>query len=998
MSQSTGSVPPDTDLIAMTDPASNVGVFYTVAELRAAMSPVGYSTPADEVLTAAVQAAQATANAAIPSATLGQPLGPVQADANNKVPLANLPASVLGSSHFLGTWNALLNVPLIQSGVAPAVSAPVGGYYIVSVAGSPLIDGNSVWNAGDWIIWNGSIWSDIAGQSNPVSSVAGLQGMVTTAQLASALAGSTALNAAGGQLNVVLGTAANTAAAGNDSRIANAAQTSNVNTFLTNVAAIAAYTGNAPCIRTAGYYTAGDGGGAFYTQTDTGAPAIADGAGRHWYLQDAAAAEVNILQFGAKPDGVSDMQPGWAAADAYAAANGKTVFVPSAPPGGSWRLITPMVTTARHLRFEAPYSPGLGTGTLVHFAPAIANDLVAAITLTGNGVLAENVSVSGPSVMPSLANLMSSGWVIAAASFQGTISGAGTTMTIGSGLTGTPAVGQQVSGAGMTSVATITAISGSTLTISPVQPDISVSQTFTACALPNYSAFKAGPVGIAVAAQAVLRSCTTANLKVGILLNNTGGHCAFYDCNAGGFFGYYILDNSYDFVWIAGGASGVWAGFAFGTTNFIGSTGGLQGTFFRVQMPLQAAYHIYQFQDAAFSGGSNGLQGSFYGCSFESCNEAAIQTLATSSSGINLVSCTQQWGGTPLPNTITPAPQQNLFSLGSLSQFTATPNLANTATGTWPASGLGAGAYPQYALTAVLTPHANTDIDLRSLDNNLNIAQGSGFNRWFRNYRSIEDAQKGDFGVRRDLAVSANLIVNPEQNTGGNGLSTAGGNWAVSGSTVTIGAFSTFSELAAIALPQAVQEVLGTNPVVIKIVQSGSNNTAVLSAAANTPAVGVSVPLWLRFWQLQLTSPQQIGYRLVAHSGDFIYNGTMTPAAGVITEILGVNQNLGSAGDTSGIFANLSIFLNSVTTVYFLGVMVGLGEIGPYNPLSTAYAANGLALGDGSATDAQTAVHIITGNGAPTSTAQPAGTLYLRKDGTSTGLYQYLNGAWVAYS
>jgi hypothetical protein len=211
MSQSTGSVPPDTDLIAMTDPASNVGVFYTVAELRAAMSPVGYSTPADEVLTAAVQAAQATANAAIPSATLGQPLGPVQADANNKVPLANLPASVLGSSHFLGTWNALLNVPLIQSGVAPAVSAPVGGYYIVSVAGSPLIDGNSVWNAGDWIIWNGSIWSDIAGQSNPVSSVAGLQGMVTTAQLASALAGSTALNAAGGQLNVVLGTAANTA-------------------------------------------------------------------------------------------------------------------------------------------------------------------------------------------------------------------------------------------------------------------------------------------------------------------------------------------------------------------------------------------------------------------------------------------------------------------------------------------------------------------------------------------------------------------------------------------------------------------------------------------------------------------------------------------------------------------------------------------------------------------------------------------------------------------
>jgi hypothetical protein len=998
MSQSTGSIPADTDLIAATDPASNVGLFFTVAELRTAMSPVGYLTPADAVLTTAVQAAQTTANAAIPASSLGQPLGPVQADATNKVPLANLPASVLGSSHFIGTWNALLNVPLIQSGVAPAVSAPVGGYYIVSVSGTPLIDGHSVWNAGDWIIWNGSAWSDITGQANPVSSVAGLQGAVSTAQLASALAGSSALNAAGGQLNVVLGTAANTAAAGNESRIVNAAQTTNVFAFLTNVAAIGAYGGSAPGLRTAGYYTAGDGGAAFYTQTNTGAPAIADGLGRNWYLLDVGSAEVNILQFGAKPDGVTDMQPAWAAADAFAAANGKTVFVPSAPPGGSWKLITPMVTTARHLRFEAPYSPGLGTGTLVHFAPAITTDLVTAITLTGNGVLAENVSVSGPSAMPSLATLMTSGWVIAAASFQGTISGSGTTMNIVSGLTGTPAVGQQVSGAGMSSVATITAVSGSTLTISPAQPLIPVSQTFTTCALPNYSAFKAGPVGISVAGQAVLRSCTTANLKVGILLNNTGGHCSFHDCNAAGFFGYYILDNSYDFAWYGGGAGGIWAGFVFGTTNIVGSNGGLQGSFFRVQMPLQAAYHIYQFQDAVFSGGSNGVQGSFYGCSFESCNEAAIQTLATSANGINLVSCTQQWGTTPLPNTITPTPQQNLFSMGSLSQFTTTANLSNLAVGSWAASALGAGAYPQYALTAALVPHANNNIDLRYLDNNLNINQGSQTGRWFRNYRSIEDAQKADFGVRRDLLCSANLIANPEQNTGGNGLSGAGGNWAVSGSTVTIGAFSTFSELAAIALPQSVQEVLGINPMVIKIVQSGSGNSAVLSAAANTQAVGVSVPLWLRFWQLQLTSPQQIGYRLVAHSGAFIYNGTATPSAGVITEVLGVNQNLASAGDTSGIFANLSIFLNSATTIYFLGVMVGAGEIGPYNPLSTAYATNGIALGDGSVTDAQTAVHIITGNGAPTSTTQPAGTLYLRKDGTSTGLYQYLNGAWVAYT
>ena len=183
-----GSVPPDTALIAVTNPSADVGLFFTVAELREAMSPIGYFTPADQVLTAAVEAAQATANAAIPTSTLGQALGPVQSDVNNLVPLANLPASVLGSSHYLGTWNALLNVPLIQSSVAPDVASPVGGYYIVSVAGTPTINGVSDWTAGSWIIWNGSVWSQISGQVNPVSSVAGLQGAITTAQLASALA------------------------------------------------------------------------------------------------------------------------------------------------------------------------------------------------------------------------------------------------------------------------------------------------------------------------------------------------------------------------------------------------------------------------------------------------------------------------------------------------------------------------------------------------------------------------------------------------------------------------------------------------------------------------------------------------------------------------------------------------------------------------------------------------------------------------------------------
>jgi hypothetical protein len=993
-----GSIPADTDLIAATNPSSDVGLYFTVAELRQAMSPVGYMTPADEALTSDVQAAQATAAAAIPASTLGQPLGPVQSDANNKVPLANLPTSILGSSHYIGTWNALLNVPLIQSGTAPAVSAPVGGYYIVNVSGTPLIDGVSVWNAGDWIIWNGTAWSDISGQVNPVSSVAGLQGAVTTSQLASALAGSTALIASGGHLNVNLGTAANTAAAGNDSRIVGAAPTANVYTFLTNVTAIASYIGNSPAVRTAGYYAAGDGGGTFYTQANTGTPAIVDGLGRDWYLQDVSGAEVNILHFGARPDGATDMQPAWAAADAFAAANNKTVFVPSPPPGGSWKLITPMVTTARHLRFETPYSPGTGGGTVVRFAPTITADLVAAITLTGDGVVAENVSVTGPSVMPTLANVMTSGWVIAASSFQGTISGTGTTMNVASGLNGTPVVGQQVSGAGMSSVATITAVSGSTLTITPAQPLISAAQTFTSCALPSYSAFKAGPVGITVAAKAVLRSCYTGGLKVGVLLNNVGGHCSFYDCSVGGFFGYYVLDNSYDYAWFGGGAGGVWAGFACGNTNFVGSYGGIAGNWFRVQMPLQAAYHIYQFEDSSYTGSAFGISGGFYGCSFESCNEAAIQTLSGGVNTIRLEGCVQQWGSIPLPNTVTPVPQQNLFSLGTIQSFEATSNNSDES-GAWAASGLGAGAYPQYSLSASLAPGPKSALDLRFLDSKLNVNTHGVQSRWINNYRSLENAQKGDFGVKRDILCCANLLKNPEQNSGGNGLSTAGGNWTTANATVTIGQFSSFSELSTIAIPQYIREILGINPMVTKIVQTGTGGAATIAPAINPCAVGDNVSLWMRFFQLQLSAPQQIGYRLLGQtSGSYLFYESATPSAGVISEILGVNATLGSAGDTSGNFTGLQILLESVATVYFLGVMVGTGEIGPYNPLAVPYAGNGVAIGDNSVTDAQNAVQIISGTGAPASTAYPAGTLYLRKDGTRTGLYQYVNGAWVGYS
>jgi hypothetical protein len=90
MSQSTYLTPADVLLIPATDPVATVGVFFTVAELRDAMSPIGFMTPGDQIIAAAAEAAQATASAAIPAATLNQPNGPAQLDSNGTANAVNI--------------------------------------------------------------------------------------------------------------------------------------------------------------------------------------------------------------------------------------------------------------------------------------------------------------------------------------------------------------------------------------------------------------------------------------------------------------------------------------------------------------------------------------------------------------------------------------------------------------------------------------------------------------------------------------------------------------------------------------------------------------------------------------------------------------------------------------------------------------------------------------------------------------------------------------------
>jgi hypothetical protein len=95
-------------------------------------------------------------------------------DATGKLTAAQIPASLIGAVVYQGTWNASTNIPTLTSGVGTK-----GYYYKVATAGSTTIDGNSQWIIGDTIIFDGSAWDKIDGNSVEVISVAGRSGVVT---------------------------------------------------------------------------------------------------------------------------------------------------------------------------------------------------------------------------------------------------------------------------------------------------------------------------------------------------------------------------------------------------------------------------------------------------------------------------------------------------------------------------------------------------------------------------------------------------------------------------------------------------------------------------------------------------------------------------------------------------------------------------------------------------------------------------------------------------
>jgi hypothetical protein len=87
---------------------------------------------------------------------------------------------VSGALVYQGTWDALTNDPTLTSSVGTK-----GYYYVVSVAGTTNLNGITDWQAGDWAVFNGTVWqkvdnSEITYVSNVATGTGLTGGPITT--------------------------------------------------------------------------------------------------------------------------------------------------------------------------------------------------------------------------------------------------------------------------------------------------------------------------------------------------------------------------------------------------------------------------------------------------------------------------------------------------------------------------------------------------------------------------------------------------------------------------------------------------------------------------------------------------------------------------------------------------------------------------------------------------------------------------------------------------
>jgi hypothetical protein len=102
----------------------------------------------------------------------GAALGVATLDSAGKVPISQIPDSVIGALSYQGTWNASTNTPTLSSSVGTK-----GYYYVVNVAGTTNLNGITDWQIGDWAVYSGTAWQKVD-NTDGVTSVNGYTGAV----------------------------------------------------------------------------------------------------------------------------------------------------------------------------------------------------------------------------------------------------------------------------------------------------------------------------------------------------------------------------------------------------------------------------------------------------------------------------------------------------------------------------------------------------------------------------------------------------------------------------------------------------------------------------------------------------------------------------------------------------------------------------------------------------------------------------------------------------
>jgi hypothetical protein len=100
--------------------------------------------------------------------------------------------NAIGALNYKGTWNASTNSPALASGVGTK-----GDYYVVSVAGSTNLDGETLWGVGDWAVFNGAAWQKLEGGATINATTITASGTIIT-QTSVGVGGATPTNSGAG--------------------------------------------------------------------------------------------------------------------------------------------------------------------------------------------------------------------------------------------------------------------------------------------------------------------------------------------------------------------------------------------------------------------------------------------------------------------------------------------------------------------------------------------------------------------------------------------------------------------------------------------------------------------------------------------------------------------------------------------------------------------------------------------------------------------------------